>query len=91
MITGDMDAATERKLLETFDLPDIEVLEVGHHGSKYSTSKELLAALTPETAVISVGGNSYGHPADETLRRLAVAGTDICRTDIQGSIDIFVN
>ncbi len=63
LITGDMDSATERRLLEQYDLPDIEALVVGHHGSKSSTSWELLEALKPETAIISVGANSYGHPA----------------------------
>ena len=91
LITGDMDGATECKLLETYDLPDIEVLVAGHHGSKYSTSNDLLDALAPETACISVGSNSYGHPADETLRRLAEHGCAIYRTDMQGSIHLSLN
>ena len=90
-ITGDMDMATERILLQTCDLPDIEVLVVGHHGSKYSTSNDLLDALTPEAACISVGSNSYGHPADETMRRLAEHGCAIYRTDMQGSIHLSLN
>ena len=91
LITGDMDTATERKLLEIYDLPDIEILVAGHHGSKYSTSNELLDALAPETACISVGSNSYGHPADETMRRLAEHGCAIYRTDMQGSIHLSLN
>ena len=91
LITGDMDAATEQKLLDTYNLPDIEVLVVGHHGSKYSTSNDLLDALSPETACISVGSNRYGHPADETLRRLAEHGCAIYRTDLQGSIHLTLN
>ena len=91
LITGDMDAATERKFLEAYDLPDIEVLVAGHHGSKYSTSNDLLDALTPETACISVGSNSYGHPADETMRRLAEHGRAIYRTDMQGTIHLSLN
>lgn len=91
LITGDMDGTTEHKLLETYDLPDIEVLLAGHHGSKYSTSNDLLDALTPETACISVGSNSYGHPADETLRRLAEHDCAIYRTDMQGSIHLSLN
>ena len=82
LITGDMDMATERILLQTCTLPDIEVLVAGHHGSKYSTSNDLLDALTPEIACISVGSNSYGHPADETMRRLAEHGCTIYRTDM---------
>ena len=91
LITGDMDAATERKFLEAYDLPDIEVLVAGHHGSKYSTSNDLLDALTPETACISVGSNSYGHPADETMRRLAEHGCAIYRTYMQGTIHLSLN
>ena len=91
LITGDMGGATARILLETYDLSDIEVLVAGHHGSKYSTSNDLLDALAPETACISVGSNSYGHPADETLRRLAEYGCAIYRTDMQGSIHLSLN
>ena len=71
LITGDMDGKTETKLVETYDLPDIEVLLVGHHGSKYSTGTTLLESVTPEVGVISVGDNSYGHPTEEALLRQA--------------------
>ena len=86
LITGDMERATEKKLAEAYDLPDIEVLMAGHHGSKGSTSEELLEAVTPETAIISVGTNSYGHPAEDTLRRLARAGCAVYRTDHHGTV-----
>lgn len=86
LITGDMDAATEKKLLETYDLPDVEALVAGHHGSKYACSQALLEAVRPETACVSVGSNSYGHPADETLLRLARRGCEIYRTDLHGTI-----
>ena len=88
LITGDADSATERKLLERYHLPDVEVLVAGHHGSKYSTSNDLLDAVKPETVCISVGSNSYGHPADETMRRLAEHGCGIYRTDLQGAIHL---
>jgi competence protein ComEC len=91
LVTGDMSSATESLLLERYDLPDIEALVVGHHGSKNSTSQALLSALTPETAIISVGSNRYGHPTNQTLRRLLAAGAEIYRTDLQGSIHISVN
>lgn len=91
LITGDMDSAAEAKLLAAYDLPDIEGLVAGHHGSKYSTSQELLAALTPETACVSVGSNAYGHPTDETLLRLARQGCDIYRTDLHGTIHLAWN
>ena len=86
LITGDMAGSTEKKLTERYPLPDIELLVVGHHGSKYSSTKEFLEAVRPETAVISVGDNSYGHPTDEALLRLMAAGCEIYRTDLQGNI-----
>ena len=92
LFTGDMDANTEYLLIASHPLPDIEVLMAGHHGSKYSTGEDLLAEVKPEIAVISCGaGNSYGHPNDETLRRLVSAGVSICRTDLQGTIEISVD
>jgi len=91
LITGDLDMAAERQLLETYALPDIELLMVGHHGSKYSTSEEILTHLTPETAIVSCGTNSYGHPADETLRRLVEHGAELYRTDLQGTIHFTLN
>ncbi len=91
LITGDMDAATEEKLLETYSLPDIEALMAGHHGSKYATSQALLNALEPETVCISVGSNSYGHPAEETLLRIARQGCELYRTDLHGTIHLAWN
>lgn len=88
LITGDMNAAVERRLVKYGNLPDIELLVAGHHGSASSTSKELLEAVTPEYAVISVGYNSYGHPAPETLDRLEQAGCTVWRTDLQGTITV---
>ena len=55
---------------------------------KYATSEELLLATKPELAVISVGYNTYGHPAPETLERLAAAGCAIYRTDWSGTVTI---
>lgn len=91
LITGDMDAATEAKLLAAYDLPDVEGLVAGHHGSKYAASQALLEALSPETACVSVGPNSYGHPTDEALLRLARQGCDIYRTDLHGTIHLAWN
>ena len=91
LITGDMSGSTEKKLVETYALPDIEVLVVSHHGSRYSSNRRFLKAVTPEAAVISVGDNNYGHPSEETLQRLLAVGADIWRTDQQGTIRITVN
>lgn len=90
LITGDMNMTTERLLLDRYAFPDIEVLLVGHHGSGSSTSQQLLAKVKPEVGIISVGENSYGHPTEETLDRLAASGCDVYRTDRQGNILIQV-
>ena len=87
LVTGDRAAFGERMLLRKTDLPDVDVLIAGHHGSKYSTSEELLRAVTPETVIISVGeNNSYGHPATELLQRLSEFGCTVYRTDLHGTI-----
>lgn len=86
LVTGDMNDVVERRLVKYKDLPNIELLVAGHHGSKNATSEELLLAVRPEAAVISSGSNRYGHPAPETLERLGAAGCDIYRTDGMGNI-----
>ena len=88
LITGDMDSASERSLLRFAALPDIDLLVVGHHGSRFSTSAELLDAVTPEMAVISVGRNNYGHPAEDTLQRLDQYLVTVFRTDQTGHVTI---
>jgi competence protein ComEC len=88
LITGDRSAAGERELIEAMTLPELEVLIVGHHGSKHSTCRELLIKTSPEYAIISVGENSYGHPTQEVLQRLRDFGCQILRTDQNGTIII---
>lgn len=89
LITGDMDGGTEKLLLNHADLPDVELLVAGHHGGADSTTPELLAAVRPELAVLSVGAhNPYGHPAADTLLRLDEAGAEIYRTDLHGGITV---
>lgn len=68
----------------------IDLLKVGHHGSAGSTGLPWLAELSPRAAVISVGPNRYGHPAPAALARLADAGTEVWRTDRDGSIQVTV-
>lgn len=81
LATGDMGMGAERQLLAQKQLPDIELLMVGHHGSNGSSCEEFLAAVKPELGIISVGDNSYGHPADGALKRLAKQGVAVYRTD----------
>ena len=92
LITGDMSGETEEHLLAHTALPDIELLISGHHGSKYSTTEALLAAVRPEYCVISVGAdNRYGHPAREVLDRLTAVGAQTFRTDGNGTVTITSN
>lgn len=91
LITGDMAGQTEQLLAQTYPMPDVEVLVVSHHGSRYSSDESFLRAITPDNAVISVGDNRYGHPAEETLRRLQAVGATVWRTDQQGSIRIIID
>ena len=88
LITGDMAGSTERALTERYRLPDVEVLVVSHHGSAGSSDADFLAAISPETAVISVGKNDYGHPSYQAMLRLTGAGAEIYRTDENGTVRI---
>lgn len=87
LLTGDIGFVTEKKL-DLADFGEIEVLKIGHHGSKYSSSEEFLAKVKPELAVISVGKNSYGHPTEEVIKRLSNQAIRLLRTDQEGGIEI---
>ncbi|HZJ09218.1 MAG TPA: ComEC/Rec2 family competence protein, partial [Trueperaceae bacterium] len=82
LLLADVGVVTERELA----LGRVAVLKVGHHGSRYSTSEELLVATAPRLAVISVGENNYGHPHPTVLDRLAEAGVKTLSTAASGAI-----
>ena len=85
MFMGDASSTTEKEILNKYNLPDIDVLKVGHHGSKTSSSKELINEIKPNYSIISVGKNNrYGHPNKEVLDNLE--DSKIYRTDQDGSI-----
>ena len=89
LITGDADGFVEKMLVKYYPIPDIEVLVAGHHGSKRSSCTEFLTAAAPEIVLISAGANnSYGHPAQETLDRLAALGARVRRTDQEGKLTV---
>ncbi len=90
LVTGDVEKAVERELAAKHELSGTELLIVPHHGSRYSTSSELLSALRPETAVISTGYNSYGHPTQETLDILEKYDVNVLRTDELGRIVLHI-
>ena len=85
MFTGDASTTTEKEILNKYNLPDIDVLKVGHHGSKTSSSEEFINEINPKYSIISVGKNNrYGHPNKEALDSLKKS--KIYRTDQNGSI-----
>ena len=89
LFTGDISSDVESRLIANHALNlDVDVLKVAHHGSQYSTSNAFLDATTPEIGVISVGENTYGHPANATLSRLIAHNVTVLRTDQLGTISI---
>ncbi len=88
LVTGDMSMDAELALLRHVDIPKLEVLVAGHHGSKYATSMRLLEETQPEVVLISVGKNGYGHPSQEVLQRIESVGAMVYRTDWNGDITI---
>ena len=85
MFMGDAGVTTEKEILDKYNLPDIDVLKVGHHGSRTSSSKEFINEINPKYSIISVGENNrYGHPNREVLKNLV--NSKIYRTDEDGSI-----
>lgn len=93
LFTGDSPQKVEKYLVSLGGKNlDSDVLKVGHHGSKTSSSEEFLGYISPEYVVISVGkDNRYGHPHQEILDRLAKFGVKILRTDESGTIKIKTN
>jgi competence protein ComEC len=89
LLTGDAELEEEGWMLDQgYDL-EAEVLKVSHHGSNTASGKDLLDAVNPEIALISVGANNqYGHPHREVLDRLRARGIEIYRTDLQGTIEV---
>lgn len=85
MFMGDAGVEKEKDILDKYNISDIDVLKVGHHGSKTSSSKGFIDEIKPKYAIISVGKNNrYGHPNKEVLNNLD--NSKIYRTDQDGSI-----
>ena len=85
MFMGDASITTEKEILNKYNLQDIDILKVGHHGSKTSSSEKFINEINPKYSVISVGKNNrYGHPNKEVLNNLE--NSTIYRTDQDGSI-----
>jgi competence protein ComEC len=91
LLEGDAEKRVERRI-SGIEHPTANLLKVGHHGSANATTPELMTSARPEFAVISVGsGNSFGLPRNETLARLAAAGTRVYRTDLDGAVTFYLD
>ena len=87
LFMGDAGVEVEEDLIEKYNLQDIDVLKVGHHGSKTSSSKIFIDKIEPRYSIISVGkNNKYGHPNNNVLNNLK--DSKIYRTDQDGSVMI---
>ncbi|MFY7948701.1 MAG: ComEC/Rec2 family competence protein, partial [Gemmatimonas sp.] len=89
LLTGDAEAEEEAWLVaqQGVGALDVDVLKLGHHGSRTSSTATLLDAATPLLAIASVGaGNRYGHPSPETLAALMARGVPVFRTDTDGTV-----
>jgi competence protein ComEC len=90
LLEGDAERASERRVAE--ESPRADLLKVAHHGSATSTIPELLAAVQPRYALISVGArNVYGHPKEEVLSRLQSSGVTTFRTDLDGAVTFYLD
>jgi competence protein ComEC len=87
ILVGDISQKIEKQLIEKYgNQLDSDILKVAHHGSKYSSSREFIEAVSPNDAVISVGENIWGHPTPETLQRLQNFGINVLITKEKGDI-----
>jgi competence protein ComEC len=89
LLTGDIGAQSETKILELDGKLRSQVLKSPHHGSSSSSSKDFLEKVEPRIAVISVGdGNRYGFPSQDVLKRYEEMGMTVYRTDIHGAVEL---
>lgn len=91
LLEGDAEKAVEERMVATHDLR-ADLLKVGHHGSNTSSTEQLIQAVHPRWAVISVGPrNTFGHPRIEVLHRLADAKVATYRTDMNGGVSFYLD
>ncbi|KUK78922.1 MAG: comEC [Microgenomates bacterium 39_7] len=88
LMMGDADSRIQPQILKSIDFPDVEVLKVAHHGSRYAFDDDFLASFKAVLAVISVGTNPWGHPHPDLLSQLDQFGLAFLRTDEEGSIKL---
>ena len=89
LLTGDASVKSEKYILDTYDLGHVDILKLGHHGSKTSTGEDLLKEIRPSLGLISCGkDNKFNHPHKVTTEKLKRYKVKYLRTDIEGSIKI---
>lgn len=88
LLTGDAERESEADMLESGADVQADVLLVGHHGSKSSSTLGFLQEVSPQYAVIQVGDNNYGHPTSTVLERLSKLGIEVYRNDLHGTVEI---
>lgn len=92
LLMGDSSTKVEEKIIQEYQLGQIDFLKVGHHGSKTSTSSKFLSKIKPKVALISVGlNNHYHHPNKETIEKLEKFQIPIFLTSMHGSIQLNFN
>lgn len=92
LLTGDIQAEAEARLVSSGTLGGCQVVKVPHHGSETSSSQGFLDALRPSYALVSVGAeNRFGHPNDEVMARYEAMGTRLLRTDEQGTLHLWTD
>lgn len=88
LFTGDAELGEENPELMSYEWADVDVLKVPHQGSKGAVSSESLQKLKPDLAVIAVGPNKFGHPTNEVIELLKSAGSEVLRTDQDGTVEV---
>jgi len=92
LFTADIGEKTEKDLIRKYgNYLKADILKVAHHGSKFSSSENFLAMVSPKISIFEVGKNSYGHPNNGVIERLKNLGSKIFRTDENGTIKISVD
>lgn len=91
LFTGDAEFGQDAPIDYAITLPVIDILKVPHHGSRHAITTEFISRTSPSSAIVSVGDNSFGHPAEDVLEILGSYGSQIYRTDLHGSVYFLIS
>jgi competence protein ComEC len=92
LLMADIEKTGELALIKKPLIKDVDIIKIGHHGAKTSSSIELLTKVTPEISIISVGKNNrYNHPHPQVIDNLEEIGAEIYRTDVHGDVEVIIN